>query len=57
MNIIIIDNGEGAVLINPVNIYFIGDGIDFYPATGESLHVKWMEEEIAEKNIQFFSPC
>ena len=43
MNIIIIDNSVGTVLINPVNIYFTGDGIDFYPAHGEALRVRWTE--------------
>ena len=43
-NIIIIDKAQGVVLINPVNIYFVGDGIDFYPANGDPLHIKWMED-------------
>ena len=43
-NIIIIDKAQGAVLVNPVNIYFVGDGIDFYPANGDPLRVRWMED-------------
>ena len=54
MNIIIIDNSEGAVLINPVNIFFTGDGIDFYPASGDSLRVRWESEEKAEKEYSIF---
>lgn len=54
MNIIIIDNSEGAILINPVNIFFTGDGIDFYPASGDSLRVRWESEEKADKEYSIF---
>ena len=53
-NIIIIDKAQGAVLVNPTNIYFVGDGIDFYPANGDPLRVRWMEENTAEKEYAIF---
>lgn len=54
MNIIIIDNSAGAVLINPANIYFVGNGIDFYPAQGDVLRVRWVDEGKAEKEYAIF---
>lgn len=54
-NIIIIDKAQGAVLVNPTNIYFVGNGIDFYPANGDPLRVRWTEETAEEEYGKFLT--
>lgn len=54
-NIIIIDKSAGAILVNPTNIYFVGNGIDFYPANGDPLHVRWTEEAAEEEYGKFLT--
>ena len=55
-NIIIIDKGQGAILINPANIILNTDGIDFYPAQGDCLHVKWLNDE-SKAELEYSRLC
>lgn len=50
-NIIIWDKMNGQILVNPTNINFVGNGIDFFPAGGDALRLRWIDESEAEKEF------